>query len=93
MLEWCRKLLALRKTSPSLNDGDLHHLRVSFDENKRWLEMERGLVKVLINLSDEAVKFANAEGFALVLSSKEDVLAQRDEVLLPPNRLAVLSGE
>jgi maltooligosyltrehalose trehalohydrolase len=93
MLEWCRKLLALRKTSPSLNDGDLHHLRVSFDENKRWLEMERGLVKVLVNLSDEAVKFANAEGFALVLSSKEDVLAQKDEVLLPPNRLAVLSGE
>jgi maltooligosyltrehalose trehalohydrolase len=93
MLEWCRRLIALRRASASLNDGDLHHMRVSFDERDRWLTMERGQVRVLINLGNAPMTFANMDGRALILASGNDVHAEGDSVFLPPNRLAVLSNE
>src|SRR6266702_1329488 len=44
MLDWVRRLIHLRRSSPSLNDGDSGHVKVEFDQGKRWLTMERGLV-------------------------------------------------
>ncbi len=41
MLEWYRKLIHLRRNSPSLNDGDLHNITVAFDEDDRWLTIDR----------------------------------------------------
>jgi len=93
MLAWCRRLIAFRRASASLNDGDLHHLRVMFDERGRWLVMERGLVKVMINLGSEPVEFPNPDGSVLVLASAGDVHIEGDRVLVPPARLAVLSNE
>jgi maltooligosyltrehalose trehalohydrolase len=93
MLDWCRKLIALRRESASLNDGDLHRLRVTFHEKQRCLVMERGQVKVLINLGTHTLTLANPENYSLVLCSKDDVVAQGTDVLLPSGRLAVLSGE
>ncbi len=93
MLDWCRKLIALRRGSTSLNDGDLHRLRVTFDEERRWMIVERGQVRVLVNLGEQTLSLPNTEGLPLVLSSKNDVVVKGSEVRLPPNRLAVLSGE
>jgi len=93
MLAWCRRLIALRRASTSLNDGDLHHVRVSFDESDRWLVMERGQVKVLINLGSAPMTFANLDSSTLVLASGNDVHRESDSVFLPPNRLAVLSHQ
>lgn len=93
MLDWCRNLIALRRELASLNDGDLHRLRVTFDEQQRCLVMERGKVRVLMNLGGQTLTLANPENYPLVICSKDDVVAQGSEVLLPPKRLAVLSGE
>jgi maltooligosyltrehalose trehalohydrolase len=92
MLEWYRKLIRLRRGSASLNDGDLGHVTVRFDEKKRWMTMERGLMKVFCNLGGGPVEFANT-GRLLVLASREDVEATEERILLPPDTVAILSGE
>jgi maltooligosyltrehalose trehalohydrolase len=93
MLEWVRKLIQLRRRSVSLNDGDPGHVKVAFDEKRRWLTMDRGLVTVMCNLGNETVEFENARRLPLVLASCDDVATMEAKVVLPPNCLAILSGE
>jgi maltooligosyltrehalose trehalohydrolase len=93
MLEWVRKLIQLRRRSVSLNDGDPGHVKVAYDEKRRWLTMDRGLVTVMCNLGNEPVEFENARRLPVVLASRDDVAAMEAKVVLPPNCLAILSGE
>jgi maltooligosyltrehalose trehalohydrolase len=93
MLEWYRALIRLRHSSASLNDGDMAQVKVQFDEKRRWLTMERGLVKVFCNLGDAPVEFNNPERTPLLLVSRRDVEGVEEKIVLPPNTLAVLSGE
>ena len=93
MLEWYRKLIHLRRRSAALNDGDLGHVKVQFDEEQRWLSMGRGLVKVMFNLGNRPVEFNVEEGARLALASREDVAVAENKVVLPPDSLVVLSRE
>jgi len=93
MLAWYSSLIHLRRTSPSLNDGDLQHIKVSYDEGRQWLVMERGQVKVVCNLGDEPVKFDNPDHLPLLLASRTDVHIEESKLILPPNTLAIVSGE
>lgn len=93
MLDWFTKLIHLRRSSTSLNDGDRGHTKVTFDEQKRWLVMDRGLVKIACNLGGEPTEVENSEGFRLLMASRGDVIWQETKVTLPPNTLAILSGE
>jgi maltooligosyltrehalose trehalohydrolase len=93
MLEWYRRLIALRRGSPSLNDGESGQTKVSFDEDKKWLVMERGAVTVMSNLGTEPVELDNPQRLALALASRADVAAMEGRIVLPPNTLGVLSGE
>jgi len=93
MLEWFRRLIHLRRHSPSLNDGDLSHLKVKFDEEKQWLTIARGQVLVLCNLGVESVKLENPGEFPLALASCDDVEVTDGKVLLPPDSIAILSAE
>jgi maltooligosyltrehalose trehalohydrolase len=93
MLAWFRQLLHLRRHLISLNDGDLGHIKVRFDEKKRWLEMDRGQVKVVCNLGAEPVELENASHPVLVLASRDDVAFSKEKVLLPPDRIAIFACE
>src|ERR1019366_8840906 len=97
MLAWYKQLIQLRRSSPSLNDGDMGHVRVAFDETLRWLRMERGLVTGLGNLGDDAVELDNPAGLPLLPAWRADVRADvravERKISLPPNTLAILSGE
>jgi maltooligosyltrehalose trehalohydrolase len=93
MLSWYRTLIHLRHASPSLNDGEPGQTKVSFDEAKRWLVMERGLVTVMCNLGTERVELKNARRLPLLLASSDDVGAEEGVVRLPPDTVAILSGE
>lgn len=93
MLEWYRELIRLRRGSVALNDGDLGHVKVSFDEKKRWLIMDRGPVRVMFNLGDGPVEF-DVEGYSrLLLASRGDVKIVHHKVMLPADSLAILSAE
>src|ERR1700733_14450613 len=93
MLEWFTKLIHLRRSSPALNDGDAGHVKVCFDEKKRWLTMERGPIKVMCNLGDEVVELDNRAGLPLLLASRDDVHVDNAKAVLPPNTFALLSSE
>jgi maltooligosyltrehalose trehalohydrolase len=93
MLVWCRRLIALRRSSPSLNDGEPGQTRVRFDERQRSLVMDRGRVKVMCNLGAAPVELEGEAGYRLVLRSGDLVRAEGERVILPPAGFAVLSGE
>jgi maltooligosyltrehalose trehalohydrolase len=93
MLEWFRRLIHFRRSSPSLNDGDLGHTIVRFDEKARWLSMRRGRVEVLCNLGDEPASFDVPEGFAVALASRDGIDPVEGKLTVPGVSLAILSGE
>jgi maltooligosyltrehalose trehalohydrolase len=93
MLEWYRRLIALRRGSSSLNDGTPGQTEVSFDEERRWLMMTRGEVVVMCNLGAVTLELGRPKHLPLLLASHSGVEVVGDTVVLPPNTLAVLSGE
>ena len=56
LLEVYRKLIALRRSEPDLDDPWLDHLRVEYDEDARWIILRRGTLAVACNLADAAVR-------------------------------------
>jgi maltooligosyltrehalose trehalohydrolase len=93
MLQWYRGLIALRRSSASLNNGEPGQTKVTFDEEKRWLVMERGGVTVVCNLGGERMEFENPKHLPLVMASRADVRAAKSAVVLPSDTLAILSTE
>jgi maltooligosyltrehalose trehalohydrolase len=93
MLEWTQKLIHFRRTNRSLNDGDIHHMKVEYDAEKRWLMMQRGGVRTLMNIGGEAVRLKMLEGESLQLQSQEGVVIEGTEVVLPAMSLAVVMRE
>lgn len=93
MLDWCRRLIALRRRSTALNNGELGDVKVSFSETERWLVMDRGTMRVALNLGDGAVSIKDCQNYRMVLPSADDICLESDTLQLPPSRLAVLSQE
>ncbi|HEX8802634.1 MAG TPA: malto-oligosyltrehalose trehalohydrolase, partial [Acidimicrobiales bacterium] len=54
LLDWHRRLVALRRARPELTDGRLAAVDVAFDEGEGWLVIGRGAVSVAVNLAGGA---------------------------------------
>lgn len=93
MLDWCRRLIALRRSSTPLNNGELGHVKVSFDEAKRWLVMDRETIRVVLNLGDAAASIENCQNYRMVLPSEDDICLESGTLVIAPSRFAVLSKE
>jgi hypothetical protein len=65
-------------------------MQVAFDAEKRWLTMQRGAVRTLMNIGGEAVQFEMREGESLLLRSREDVAIAGGWIALPAMSLAVV---
>ena len=89
---WHRRLLALRRTFPALGDGRLDAVRVTYDEEARWLVLRRGPVCVACNLGSTArrVPLPERDVWRLLLASEPDIAPQDDAVTLPSESVAVL---
>jgi len=93
MLTWCRRLIAFRRGSSSLNDGEAGQTSVRFDEQGRWLVMDRGRVRVFCNFGDAQVELENDGDYRLALKSRDDITAVAKKVIMPPAGLAIFSAE
>lgn len=93
MHQWVRSLIHLRRESVCLNDGDRGHLNVTFNEDKRWLRMDRRLVTVLCNLGPDPAQFNVTSDHRLILSSEPTTVLSNCCVVVQPNTLAILSAE
>ena len=90
MLAWVKSLIKLRRSRVCFNDGDMHHLGVTRDDNLQTLTMERDEARILINFGRESAPFALLEGEQLTLSSRDGLTVNGNQLELPPMTLAVL---
>ncbi|WP_263385665.1 malto-oligosyltrehalose trehalohydrolase [Granulicella arctica] len=90
MLTWVKSLIKLRRSRVCFNDGDMHHLEVSSNEENQTLVMQRDEARVLINFGAKPQQFALLEGEVRELASRESIEERDNQLILPPMTLAVL---
>jgi maltooligosyltrehalose trehalohydrolase len=91
MLAWYRELIRFRRATPSLNNGQPGHTRVSYDQQEMWLSMERGDITVSCNLGETDRRFPVEVGGRVVLGSRGAVSVKDGAVTIPPNTAVMIS--
>jgi maltooligosyltrehalose trehalohydrolase len=89
MVDWYKRLIRLRRTTPELINGRLDEVSVTADEEDRWLVMDRGAIQVACNLGAEPLRIALPPGAVLLLGS-DDVSLSEDELTLPSDSVSVV---
>jgi maltooligosyltrehalose trehalohydrolase len=90
MLAWVKALIKLRRCTVALNDGSMHNLRISTDDIKRTLTMQREEARVVVNFGEAEASFALLDSEKISLVSREGVTPLGGTIVLPPMTLAVL---
>jgi maltooligosyltrehalose trehalohydrolase len=92
LLEWHRKLIGLRRRSPTLSDGRLEQTEVAFDEAAGWLTVTRGPVHVACNLASRAQEIPRAAPSEkeILLASEPGCMIKGDRIFLPGYTVALL---
>jgi maltooligosyltrehalose trehalohydrolase len=89
ILEWYRALIRLRRITPSLNNGAPGNTRVTFDEQEKWLHMQRGNFAVICNLGEEH-RFSLLSGTRVLLASQKVSPPDHDAITLPQDSIVIL---
>jgi maltooligosyltrehalose trehalohydrolase len=90
-LAWYRKLIALRRARPELTDPRLDRVSADFDEDKRWIMVRRGRLRIAANLGREPVRLPLGQpGTGVLAASSPEVAIDQDTVTLPPAAFAVI---
>ncbi|MGH2701655.1 MAG: malto-oligosyltrehalose trehalohydrolase [Actinomycetota bacterium] len=94
MLDWHRRLIELRRSTPSLVDDDLEAVKVRYDEEKRWLVVERGEITVACNLGTKPVELDLAQNrrASVLLTSAHEPGADGDAIRLPAESVTIYSA-
>lgn len=90
MLSWVKSLIKLRRGHVCFNDGDMHHLQVTSNNDRQTLVMERDEARVLINLGKESHTFELLDKEKLEVISRDDLKVHNNQLDLPPMTIAVL---
>ena len=87
-----RRLLRLRRQRPELTDPRFDRLSVRFDEDAKWLVMDRAGLQVVVTLSDAeaSVPLARAAGEVLLVTH-DSVAVEADLVRVPGHGAVVLA--
>ena len=93
MLDWYKKLIALRRSTSDLTDPDLAHIQVRYSDAEQWLVMERGAVTVAFSLAAQPIRLEVRPGSTLALASSPDIQVNSNSLTLPPDSVAVLTSE
>lgn len=92
MLDWYKKLIALRKSRRDLSDGALDRVDIDFDEVDGWLTMQRGSIVLVFTLDEEGYSAGLGEDVSLLLGSDPGVRIEEGQIVLPGVGVAVLEG-
>ncbi len=93
LLEWHRQLIELRRELPQLTDGRLDLVVTDYNEEEKWLFVERGLVSIVANFADKprTVPLRDGRPTNVLLASVDAGIETRDdEITLPGNSVAIL---
>lgn len=93
LLDWYRRLIALRRAQPALNDGRLDRVRVRYDESQQWLLLERGNVAIACNFNTftQTLPVSGIDQARVLLSSETDSGPTGQALTLGPETVAILS--
>ncbi len=93
MRAWYRALIQLRRSTPELNCGEPGNTRVTCSDEGKWLEVRRGAIRVLCNLSGEKRMFRVPEEAEVLLSSPEGATVREARVLVEPDAVVIVRTE
>jgi maltooligosyltrehalose trehalohydrolase len=91
ILEWHRRLIALRASAPELSRLPLDATTTAFDENARWLAVVRGPLTIVCNFGPEpaAMPVGSPGPGELVLASSKEPEPGTGVVTLAPESATV----
>lgn len=92
--QWYRRLIHLRRSLPALSDARMQQISVHFDEEARWLTMNRGSVLVACNLADrgQRIPCSALEGKHVAACSEQGAVITDNGIVLPGYAVAILTG-
>jgi maltooligosyltrehalose trehalohydrolase len=93
MLDWYRKLIQLRRTTPCLNDGEPGNTKVTYNEEQRWLRVARGSVVIACNLASNSRSLPVIRSAKLMLASRSGIVVEDGSIALPPDSVAVFQTD
>jgi maltooligosyltrehalose trehalohydrolase len=94
MLEWYRRLIALRRgeialTRSELRD-ELRRVEVEFDEDQKWMRMKHDPIEVAFNAGRSGVRLPIAGNYEVMLASTPKVTRVGSDLSLPAGSVAVM---
>ena len=93
VLDWYRRLIALRRRYPELSDPRPGSIAVEFSEEEATIRLRRGRIVVLVNLSSDGRKFDVAQHRRMLASSFDPANGDPETIVLPPDSVALLLDE
>lgn len=92
ILEWYRRLIAIRRSIPSILDGRFDRVEIAFDEEAQWFIVIRGPVIMVCNLADrlQRVPIDRDRSGRLLLSSDSRNITGSGFVELQPDSVVIL---
>lgn len=91
LLAWHSDLIALRRSTPAITNGDRERVKVRYDEERKWLALERGRVTVAVNLGTSTQDVPVRPG-PVLLSSDPKAAVGADTITLTADSVAVVGG-
>ena len=92
MLTWYRDLIALRRRLPIFTDGQREAIATRFDEQDKWLAIERGPVTIVVNLADQTrrVPVVPPRSRDVLIASSREIQVDAEAISLAGNSVVVL---
>jgi maltooligosyltrehalose trehalohydrolase len=92
LLDWHRRLIGLRRSMPALTTGRLDLVDVRYDEQEKWLIVEREGITIACNFAqhDRRIPLRSQRPSNVLLASKQPLEVKDEAIALPPDSVAVL---
>ena len=92
LLDLYRRLAALRRARPELTDPRFTEVSADWDDDQRWLVIDRSGVRIAVNLDTVTRSVPlRAPAGELLLGTDDAITVQESAVTLPANTAAVLA--
>jgi maltooligosyltrehalose trehalohydrolase len=90
LLRWHKELIALRRSTPDLINGRLDRVQVAFDEAEKWLNIVRGRITLICNLSNHEVSLPLSGDADVLLASERGATVVKGVVAVPSVAVVIL---
>lgn len=92
MLDWRRRLIRLRRSRPALTTGRLDLIEVRYDEQEKWLLVEREGITIACNFDQQVrrIGLRSQRPIRILLASKPPEALSDEAIVMLPESVVVL---